>query len=131
MIHFTTEIPERPAGRDLWRSESSATRPGGSRGGWSGPTAQTTTRGRVHSAPGTGIYITIIMYHKLWICIKYCRAPLFYLVKRLNNIACRIFNSEGKMKLIFAIGDLQYTVLHFVLGLALRGDINMSTQGKG
>lgn len=64
------------------------------------------------------------MYHKLLICIKYCRAPLFYLVKRLNNIACRIFNSEGKMKLIFAIGDLQYTVLHLVLGLALRGDIN-------
>lgn len=45
--------------------------------------------------------------------------------------ACGIFSFEGKMKLIFAIGDLQYTVLHSDLGLTLRGDINMSTQGKG
>ena len=49
----------------------------------------------------------------------------------MNKTACGIFSFEGKMKLIFAIGDLQYTVLHLVLGLALRGDINMSIEGKG
>lgn len=51
--------------------------------------------------------------------------------QKMNKTACGIFSSEGKMKLIFAIGDLQYTVLQSDLGLALRGDINMSIEGKG